>query len=153
MSDFKAGAVAVVTLQGASFTAIRVGSCWHGHDPDGHPGEFCWDDEAVTDVRQLVVLDLEDCGFPTNIVLEALRLEYTATGDRLAQQIEAQVQRPKPPEPLGDGAVVVDTNGYRWVRIAAHPDVHHSPPWRHRGHAARYWDHVNAVKVLSEGVA
>lgn len=62
----------------------------------------------------------------------------------------ANPARPKPEEPQGDGAVVEDASGHRWVRIAG--SAVDSPPWRHRGHTARLWDNISAVRILSEGV-
>ena len=68
------------------------------------------------------------------------------------QSLRSLIEPPKPEEPTGDGAVVEDRMGHRWVRIAGPEAEVDSKPWRHRGHTARTWAHVNAVRVLSEGV-
>lgn len=62
-------------------------------------------------------------------------------------------------EPLNVGAVVEDTGGNLWTRIAgadADPGdaiarTHASPPWRRRGKAAKWWRDLRVVRVLSHG--
>ena len=69
----------------------------------------------------------------------------------IADQIEAQLPKPKPEEPKGLGAVVKDRNGDRWVR------VNDSPGWiviLHDGSNGIWADYtaIDAVAVLSLGV-
>jgi hypothetical protein len=66
----------------------------------------------------------------------------------VAKQIEAQTKPPKPAEPTGLGAVVEDAAGQQWVRIT-NPN---QTPWMRGGSFPRQWRHIDAVKVLSEGV-
>ena len=54
---------------------------------------------------------------------------------------------PKPEEPTGLGAVVVDACGDTWVRVS----LRDTEPWQHRGERRQY-KVINAAKVLSEGV-
>jgi len=82
---------------------------------------------------------------------EAMMLGGGVNKPRLAsliEQIEAQTKPPKPAEPTGLGAVVEDSEGFRWVRN----DAPIEPSWRcdHRGWQT--WAKVDAVRVLSEGV-
>jgi hypothetical protein len=71
---------------------------------------------------------------------------------RMRHALRSLIAPPKPPEPMGLGAVVEDEGGVRYIR---HPGTF--APWR-RADAAdsekpwRYWSGITAVKVLSEGV-
>lgn len=66
----------------------------------------------------------------------------------IASAIQRALPPPKPDEPLGLGAVVVDADGGQWVRIGRkRGNVWYQP----HGKYWRYMD-INAVKVLSEGV-
>jgi hypothetical protein len=70
-------------------------------------------------------------------VVEGLRsISYVDT----ARQIEAQLPKPKPPEPTGLGAVVEDAGGGRWVR--------------RQGMWCSFNDYadLDVVRVLTEGV-
>lgn len=58
---------------------------------------------------------------------------------------------PKPDEPTGLGAVVEDAEGKRWVRWSARDDLAAwCPPDPNVARSS--WHHVDAVRVLSEGV-
>lgn len=147
MSGVEPGTVAVGQVRGRGPQRLfRGAQCWAFVD---HADASWIADAAVTDVRPLIVLDLDR----PDLLLHALKTDDPWRTDRdwqeVARQIEAQIKPPKPDEPMGDGAVVEDRCGYRWVRIAGPGD---GPAWRHRGHNAREWDHVNAVRILSEGV-
>ena len=86
-------------------------------------------------------------------VAEWLRKPDYATHNDLADQIEAQLPKPKPSEPKGLGAVVKDRNGDRWV----HADLNESLGWLqilpdgYNGVWAGY-SAIDVVEVLSEGV-
>lgn len=129
----------------------------------------CWEtatgyllDSRVTNVRPLITIDPESREEVERLA-EAWRSQTHATLGTEPMSLDAYRMQaalrefasptpPKPEEPTGDGAVVEDANGYRWVRIASQGESPDSPPWRHRGHSARFWASVKAVKVLSEGV-
>jgi hypothetical protein len=114
-----------------------------------------WSDDHVHNVRPLVVIDPEDreqverirgCFTDAGLPYETCRAELLALSDSW-----------KPPEPTGLGAVVEAADGQRWLRTAASVE---GCVWRlaFRGtgtnhvYAARSWDGIAAVKVLSEGV-
>lgn len=78
--------------------------------------------------------------------------ERSCNTSRIGHALESVMFGPKPHEPRGDGAVVEDRVGHRWVRIAG-PQSESDKPWRRRGATARDWDHVTCVRVLSEGVS
>ena len=68
----------------------------------------------------------------------------------LADQIEAQLPKPKPEEPKGLGAVVLDRTGMRWVRFTTFADGCH---WAADGSATNAtYREIDVVEVLSEGV-
>lgn len=69
----------------------------------------------------------------------------------LADQISPQLGPPKPDEPLGLGAVVIDTDGVVWVRGRTVDSV-----WRQSDavgpqHVWRDYEDIAAVEVLGEG--
>jgi hypothetical protein len=66
----------------------------------------------------------------------------------IATALESATKPPKPAEPTGLGAVVEDAAGQQWVRIT-NPN---QTPWMRGGSFPRQWRHIDAVKVLSEGV-
>ena len=85
-----------------------------------------------------LVHDLRDAHARTNNAAIAL----------VADAIAAKFT-PKPAEPTGLGAVVEDSQGERWVRVAECDQS-----WRSE-HAAALCDYalIDAVRVLSEGVS
>ena len=150
MSEYKPGTVAVATVRGVPNVRIVRG--------DGHwaiaanTDDFIMDrhsDGLVADVRPLVVLDLDE--FDRAEAAECVRghrADDCRVVERIADQIEAQTRPPKPPEPQGLGAVVEDAEGERWVRLDS--DMY---PWFAQGSRDfSAWDHIAAVRVLSEGV-
>ena len=70
------------------------------------------------------------------------------TGYRLAQEIRQQLPKPKPAEPQNFGAVVKDRDGVLWAR-ADSDDV----AWHSNDGSWMRWHQIDAVEVLSEGVA
>ena len=139
---YESGTVAVATVRGLN--GVRVFRCFGGWtSEDSTPNGFDFHaDEYVTDVRPLVVLDPEGEGFHVAEMAADLRKRGQAW---LADQIEAQTKPPKPAEPTGLGAVVEDASGKRFVRYDG------DWPWLD-GTANLQWQHINAVRVLSEGV-
>ena len=158
MSEYEPGTVATATVRGVPNVRIVRG--------DGHWAVAANIDDSfidrhsaglVTDVRPLVVLDPEDIDTTPQetipYLIRALRASdsdgYGPTLRMLADQIEAQTRPPKPEEPTGLGAVVEDTEGERWVRLDS--DMY---PWFAQGSRDfSAWEHIDAVRVLSEGVS
>lgn len=155
MTDYKPGTVVVASVRGDSVRGII--------DTDGRfytTDQTCRGIPAdeITDIRPLVVLDLE---YPEGLIA-SLRdavshmLPSGANHGRLSAlvaEIEQQTRQPKPPEPTGLGAVVVDDNDVTWVLAGRDllPDN-----WRaFDGPIAGDWKpyaRIDAVRVLSEGV-
>jgi hypothetical protein len=163
-TEWKPGDVASFDIDGKRITAMRDNDGrWNAWDGGIHTWlGRTWDGKF--EQRRLAVIDPEDreqverleklvateCGW-IQVGLDAQR-KQRAEAFQTALREFANPTPPKPDEPMGDGAVVQDAMGYRWVRIASQNESLDSPPWRHRGHKARYWQHVNAVCILSEGV-
>lgn len=165
MSAYEPGTVAVATVRGVPNVRVMAGYGtaeprlrWVTTDERlvDSENEGWWFAYQVTDVRPLVVLDPEGIDTaPQDTIpylIRALRASdsdgYGPTLRWLADQIEAQTRPPKPPEPTGLGAVVEDIEGERWVRLDS--DMY---PWFARGSRDfSAWEHIDAVRVLSEGV-
>ena len=116
-------------------------------------------------LRPAVVIDPEDV--PLDDLLRALDRWHQwsslaheqAAIKALFDQIAEQTKPPKPDEPTGLYARVVDDSGAAWVRTAEQSSV-----WRRElrnGDGRRYlipqdgcrtWDEITAVRVLSDGV-
>ena len=172
MSAYAPGTVAMVTWRNAEpgegpGVRIRVAQgetdapyasrrdAWWG--PNGY-----LTDDSVTDVRPLVVLDLNE----TQLRVVVRRLLSAAAEDdaadshpgrglttsnayrKAATQIETQMGPPKPQEPQGLGAVVEDVAGDYWVRTGERFRKCTGPG---RGSFRPYYE-IDAVRVLSEGV-
>lgn len=156
VSAWAPGSVAVATVRGVPDVRVfkLAGGDWAHASvtfaDDDLAGIFndISGDDLVTDVRPLVVLDLD--GWDVGQLIEALSAPICATiGSRfVADQIEAQTRPPKPPEPQGLGAVVEDSDGQLWVRAG---DDGGPNPWC-EGIDWEPWDRIRAVRVLSEGV-
>lgn len=158
-ADYPPGTVAMLRSPlGQEFMAVRTkggsGDYWSAPTnwPLGVPADEC-------DVRRLVVLDPRVHRFYPELLVRALRTKtgYTA----LADAIEAQTcppKPPKPPEPTGLGAVVEDSEGRKWLRVAwSNPWCLANPAKRKGGEGMTHgshveWGRVDAVRVLSEGV-
>ena len=70
----------------------------------------------------------------------------------IADQIEAQLPKPKPEEPKGLGAVVLDRTGMRWVRFTTFA-VADGCHWAADGSATNAtYREIDVVEILSEGV-
>ena len=86
-------------------------------------------------------------------VAEWLRKPDYATHNDIADQIEAQLPKPKPSEPKGLGAVVKDRNGLRWVHIDPDTDDDVDGAWESEFAPVNLrWSRIDVVEVLSEGV-
>jgi len=148
--EYEAGTVAMIRLVDATTErrALRIGNIgWHLRP--SNCDEFVLDRE-VADVRPLVVLDVEDRAGLLATLHDSLGFMYAGQPNArrlqdLIDQISAQIKPPKPAEPTGLGAVVEDASGKRFVRYDG------DWPWLD-GTANLQWQHINAVRVLSEGV-
>lgn len=155
-ADYPPGTVATATVRGVEGARVfRVSAdVWYSaEETRGHRNHYD-SDGVVTDVRPLVVLDLDDprvvWAYLCSAAAEsALSVRVRNTCKVIADQIEAQT-RPAIPEPQGRYAVVVDADGEEWVRW--------SDEWWMRytdgdeGWAHREWSELAPVRVLSEGV-
>lgn len=111
----------------------------------------------MTPELEIVVGDWEEL---VNLMRHYGRTTNSALLPLVANQIEAQLPKPKPAEPKGLGAVVKDRKGRSWLRVVG-PGF--DRPWArvgvnpHYGFAAQdgtetsYAD-IDVVEVLSEGV-
>ena len=90
-------------------------------------------------------------------VVDSLRHVAITTGTLspkvIADQIEAQLPKPKPEEPKGLGAVVKDRNGVRWVRVDPNTDDDVDGAWESEFAPVNLrWSRIDVVEILSEGV-
>lgn len=169
MSTHEPGTVAVATVRGVPNVRVMrrkffrlTNDGWHmDWSHTAVKGFTCTNDEEVTDVRPLVVLDLAPGDL--RCVVENLRARATymdgigapntkALLCNAADQIEQQTRPPKPAEPKGLGAVVEDARGDFWVYTGLrNAKDGETRLWFHGSLSADYAD-VAAVRVLSEGV-
>ena len=71
----------------------------------------------------------------------------------IADQIEAQLPKPKPEEPKGLGAVVLDRDGNRWVRVDPNPGDNLLGAWESEfSPTNKTYSAIDVVEVLFEGV-
>lgn len=164
-TNYEPGTVAVATVRGVENVRVMKTVndavwCTPKVVQDGGFGGFYHDEGThVTDVRPLVVLDLD--------APEVEKLRYALTRwaewtsfvpeqkaiTRLLDQIEAQTKPPKPEEPTGLGAVVRDREGHPWTRIYGGPGK--GPAWhcddaRGKDQWATY-NELDVVEKLSDG--
>ncbi|GAB3776651.1 hypothetical protein FB382_004357 [Nocardioides ginsengisegetis] len=160
--EWKPGDVAIVTNQsGESGRAIR----FSGSPEDGWFAERDGIGGDLTDARPLVVIDPENreqverlCNLVDGAFNDT-RIDGTGpTSTELAQAALREFANPTPPkpeEPTGLGAVVVDEKGRLWVNLTDPKCSTHTDPWvsvHDPDRWASYAD-IAAVKVLSGGVA
>lgn len=162
--QYEPGTVASIATEGNSKRVVGIRSDSTGPGcPSWQTGHGYVLDSAVTDVRPLIVLDEPDFYYETAVpeLRAAAReggrsLRLNRILDSIADQIQAQT--PKPKEPTGLGAVVENTRGYKYVRVADPIDGWaHGRQWQRIGgdiNAVRNfgWEEIDAVRVLSEGV-
>lgn len=170
MTTYEPGTVADITIRSAGKPerAIRTGS-------DGwRTATMFYGDEredAVTDVRPLVVLDPKGHPEATDQFMPAHFRSYAETlrevrGPQsvaalelefIAKQIEEQTQDPKPDEPHGRYAVVEDRDGVEWCKID--PSNGETYVWQQLGKPGgadvlyQSWDELDVVKILSPGAS
>jgi len=86
-------------------------------------------------------------------VIENLRETRFVVLSDLADQIEAQLPKPKPEEPKGLGAVVKDRDGDRWVRVDPDTSDDADGAWESEySFARKTYSAIDVVGILSEGV-
>ena len=86
-------------------------------------------------------------------VIENLRETRFVVLSDLADQIEAQLPKPKPEEPKGLGAVVLDRDGNRWVRVDPNPGDNLLGAWESEfSPTNKTYSAIDVVGILSEGV-
>lgn len=114
--------------------------------------------DNVTDVRPLVVLDAEDREQVEDVFRLMLRTlpkiapTHRDYADALQAALRSLIEPPKPPEPMGLGAVVEDGAGRQWVRTERDAGERvWEKPWLYNG-LRKHWQIVDAVRILSEGV-
>lgn len=122
---------------------------------------------TITTPRALAVIDPEDrdevehfldryftAYYASRTVCQPKPDERHVDALQVAFREYADPKPSKPEEPTGLGAVVEDSKGRLWLRVTT---PGHSYAWRPEGNATdyddvRYWNGVDAVRVLSEGV-
>lgn len=151
--EWRAGDLALVTAYNHSepYRAFFDGDTWRSCESPA----FCVD--RPTSHRPLLVINPEDREQVARLEAiydKALReaAKYDGTEDVLQAALREFAADPKPEEPTGLGAVVLDSDGNQWVRV---PDPAH--PWvrAHREEGAythrTSWPCVDAVEVLAAG--
>ncbi|MDB5716479.1 MAG: hypothetical protein JWO15_3876 [Sphingomonadales bacterium] len=116
-------------------------------------------DDEVHHVRPLVVIDPADRDQRQALGDSLMRHGIYNENDSCSMQgalgdaLRSLLAPPKPPEPMGLGAVVEDSRGEMWIRDKTTTTVNHWKRARGEDGGSRYsWDHLTAVRVLSEGV-
>jgi hypothetical protein len=159
--EWKPGDVAMVELpEGSERPAVLIGVdtgclCWHS----AVSGDFrCLDFDAVA-ARPLAVIDPEH----REQVERLIRLQDKHFNDGIREVVNdfdlrdmqaalreyADPKPPRPEEPTGLGAVVEDAEGVRFVRTGVD-----GWEWTQVGTGGPIcWAYIDAVRVLSEGVA
>lgn len=152
--DWKPGDVAVVegsvmlrTGRGWLFAALNGGSWSHAEGASA--------DRVTSLARPLVVIDPEDREQVER--LSDLRKRIDHSGENLMhwEDMQAALREfadptpPKPDEPQGLGAVVVDESEVEYIHLGAGLWVYGTTDGPSCGYE---WPHVHAVRVLSEGV-
>jgi len=161
-TDWKPGDVAMVTWRGMGITRedMRLRGTTRSGTNAWWDAEGTWiGDETAKAVRRLLVIDPED-----REQIERLDVAYQAAldsapkyhglADVMQQALRAMLAPPKPPkpeEPLGLGAVVVDSAGGLWVLCATGRGMFRKCNDPNRG-CFWSWKQIDAVEVLSQGV-
>lgn len=112
-------------------------------------------DADQSEARPLVVIDPEDRGRVAELVtLYHLADGTTVTAMQSALREFADPKPPKPVEPTGLGAVVVDKSGDQWANLRDDTIARHDRPWMKVRNPAFWLDYaeIDVVTVLSEGV-
>lgn len=157
--EWKPGDVAMLPNERIA-VVDRVGRFLYGGEPYDYvsPGSI-----NARDARPLAVIDPEDreqvgrlYDFYYELRLGEQRVDHLVDTLQAALRefAEPTPSKPhRPDEPGGQGAVVEDAAGCRWLRRV----VSGRSPWAHydeteRATRVRDWDEIDAVRVLSDGV-
>lgn len=148
--EYAGGQFAVITVRGQQHNAVRddTGAWLVGDIEDLRILNDA--DELVTAVQLMPTLDCRDQRTLTRF-REALGEESVKTTNRAVARALVALS-PKPPEPVGLGAVVVDLDGKRWLRDG----VDDAAPWACRGFEIdqderRLYDAIQVLEVRSIG--
>jgi hypothetical protein len=156
MSTYEPGQPCIATVKGQqgirvmrSARASTNGLVWASSV--AVDGNWWFTEAEVTNVRPLVVLDLDDFAWAAK-VLRNPGLGAMDTRARIADQIEQQTKPPRIPEPVGLGAVIEDENGHQWVRMGSGP-----APWMLAGASpdnrdTYAWSSLSPARALSVGI-
>lgn len=149
-TDYELGTVAIVKVSQSDCgrRAFRLDNNGWTMSAKG----YVWDNDA-TDVRPLVVLDIDACTNPA----DALRLianEDTVNAKRslllnIADQIEAQTKPPRIPEPGLWGVVEA---GFENNKVRTNWVHHHSGWFRGADDCGRSWSDLIEPTLIREGV-
>lgn len=150
---YAGGQFAVVTVRGQQHNAVRDSSgAWLVGDiedlrilDDG--------DGLVTVVQLMPTLDMRDQRTLTRF-RELLGEEAVKTTNRAVARALVALT-PRPPEPVGLGAVVVDLDGKRWLRDGMDADDGKAWFWAPdatgKGWERRQYDEIQVLEVRSIG--
>lgn len=175
MSDYPAGTVAVATVRGVKgVRVVRVdrgglnewSASFHWLTPEPVQETEYHRDEHVTDIRPLVVLDLNDApwvgpGTIPNLLREFARTDHygglaprrVGATNWLADQIEAQTKPPRIPEPGPWGVVEAAVDGTKVRRrFVRHDTSSDYGPWHSKDARWARWDDLIDPVLIREGV-
>lgn len=170
MSEYEPGTVAVATVRGVGGVQV-IRTCDHPYGGNGWisatsvAGTYAHKDDNLTDIRPLVVLDVDALKgkmvAPPSVEELPRWLRSLADSNRhgkdvlgsvaarlLADQIEAQTKPPRIPEPGNYGVVEAGIAGgegrYRYVRDGSH--------WYTLRGAQRWWHELIDPVLVREGI-
>jgi hypothetical protein len=158
--EWKPGDVAMVTLTtGQTAPAMRSGTDrgeWYAPMRDDSPS-FLVGDHLVASAHPLAVIDAGD---REQVERLAERIGHLWTSHHYVTDVVQAALRefaapkpPKPEEPTGKFAAVIDADGREWVRTRDDLPGYLGVVWMDpERFCHRRWDGVDAVRVLSEGV-
>ena len=146
--NWQPGEVVILSRSEGSVRAI-----WQGDQFATQNGSYLHDWQVTA--RPLVVIDPEDMQAVERlqdlyIAAESRGLSGLSMLDALREFADPKPPKPpKPDEPTGLGAVVEDDDGETWVQFVSKTGLW----WRNRAGRNVRWPELDAVRVLSEGVA
>ena len=139
------------TVRGVPNVIVLIDENGYGHHATIIGDSRHSDPSRITDVRPLIVLDLEDHGR-----VNASNLAQVLREDgypRLADQLEAQTKPARIPEPMGRGAVVTDGSEFHfpWTRFSGSKDQNEGN-WINEDGLVQQWSKISDPTLISEGV-
>jgi hypothetical protein len=160
--EYKPGDVAMVTVQVYETTEAATHLLFRNSRRQWvHPTFGCWDDVYVRKVQPVAVVPFEDREQVERLYCLFL-MGHGGTAIRDANDLQAALREfanptpPKPDEPTGLGAVVVDDNDVTWVLAGRDLPTTSPGTWRAFDGPIvgdwKPWSRIAAVRVLSEGV-